>query len=142
MWIPKTEEELKLDEKKREKGAISSGLFFFFFIPFIFTFQDKFIGTQAYRGAPLESTLTWTQILGTLPNLFFISSIGGIIFYLAFRKLNEITTQVCLNCGKLKRFNKKIENCDCGGKLRLLNEMKWIEDKKHINDNDETKENI
>jgi hypothetical protein len=126
MWIPKTEDELKFDEKKREKNARFSGLFFFFFIPVITTLQNKFIGTQAYRGAPLESTLTWTQIIPTLPNLFFISSIGGILSYLAFRKFNEFTTQVCLKCGKLKRF-KKNENCDCGGKLRLLNEMKWIE---------------
>jgi hypothetical protein len=81
MWIPKTEEELKLDEKKREKNAIFSGLFFFLFLPFIITLQNKFIGTQAYRGAPLESTLTWTQILGNLPNLFFFSSIGGILIY-------------------------------------------------------------
>lgn len=126
MWIPKTEDELKFDEKKREKNARFSGLFFFFFIPVITTLQNKYIGTQAYRGAPLESTLTWTQIIPTLPNLFFISSIGGILSYLAFRKFNEFTTQACLKCGKLKRF-KKNENCDCGGKLRLLNEMKWIE---------------
>jgi len=126
MWIPKTEEELKLDEKKREKNARFSGLFLFFFLPFISTFQNKFIGTQAYRGAPLESTLTWSQILGTLPYLFFISSIGGILLYLTFRKFNEFTTQVCIKCGKLKRF-KKNTYCDCGGKLRLLNEMKWIE---------------
>lgn len=126
MWIPKTEDELKFDEKKREKNARFSGFFFFFLIPFISTLQNKFIGTQAYRGASLESTMTWTQVLSTLPTLFFFSSIGGILFYIGFRKFNNISTQVCLKCGKLKRF-KRNENCDCGGKLRLLNEMKWIE---------------
>ena len=140
MWKPKTKEELLKEERKQEKDAKLLGVFVFLFIPFMLTVLSKFIGTQAYRGAPIESTLTWTEVLGDLPNLFFISSIGGIIFYLAFRKLNEITTQVCLNCGKLKRFNKNIENCDCGGELRLLNEMKWIENK-NINDYDKTKEN-
>jgi len=42
MWIPKTEDELKFDEKKREKNARFSGLFFFFFIPVITTLQNKF----------------------------------------------------------------------------------------------------
>ncbi len=137
MWEPKTENELLQDEKKKEKDAKFIGLLFFFLIPFILTFQNKFIGTQAYRGAPLGQTLSWTQILEALPKMFFLSSIGGILLYLAIRKFNYITTQVCTNCGKLRRFKKNEKcNCKCGGEFRLLSEMKWVENKKQEQNKD------
>lgn len=124
MWLPKTEEELKYDERKREKKAKISGLFLFIFFPLIMSFKNKFLGTR--KGILFDSTLTWSQIFDDLPNLFLISIIGGILVYIGFRKYNEVSTHVCLKCGKLKQF-KKHDKCDCGGELRLLNEMKWIE---------------
>ncbi|MHB9141385.1 MAG: hypothetical protein ACYC25_05885 [Paludibacter sp.] len=137
MWEPKTENELLQDEKKKEKDAKFIGIFFFLLLPFILTVLNKFIGTQAYRGAPFGQTLSWTQILEVLPKMFFLSSIGGILMYLAFRKFNNITTQVCPKCGKLRQF-KKNDNCDCecGGEFRLLSEMKWIENKKQEQNKD------
>lgn len=124
MWIPKTEEELKSEERKREKNARHSALFFFVFLPMAAILKYKFLGS--YNGKLLESTLTWPQIFEMLPNIFLISCLGGILAYIGFRKFNEVTTQVCLKCGKLKQF-KKNENCECGGKLKMLNEMKWSE---------------
>ena len=126
MWKPKTDEELNLDLKQREKTARLCGILCVFLFLILEVFVNKFIGTQAYRGASFGPTMTWMQILRMIPRLLSFSSIGGILIYLALRKFNNNTTQICLKCGKLKRFNK-VEDCDCGGKFRLLNEMKWIE---------------
>ncbi len=125
MWIPKTEEELNIEEKKKEKDALRSGLFFFIFFPLIVTFSQKFIGTQ--KGVLFDFTLSWSQILENLPRLFIISAICGIVVYIGFRKFNTVSTLVCLKCGKLIKYKKNIK-CDCGGELRMLNEMKWSED--------------
>jgi len=129
MWKPKTKDELLKEERKKEKDAKLIGVFFFLFIPFLLTVLTKFIGTQAYRGAPLGQTLSWTEILRTLPFMFFVSSIGGILMYLTFRKYNYVSTQVCPKCGKIRPLDKN-ENCACGGKFRLLSEMKWVENDK------------
>ena len=126
MWIPKTDEELKVDIKQREKTARYCGMLIFFLIPVFELVQNKFFGTQAYRGASFGPTLSWVQIFNMMPGMLCISSIGGILFYLALRKYNINTTKLCPKCGKLKRFNK-VENCECGGKFRLLNELKWID---------------
>jgi hypothetical protein len=131
MWKPKTKEELLKEERKKEKDAKLLGVFVFLFIPFMLTVLNKFIGTQAYRGAPLGPTLSWATLLRTLPFMFSMSSIFGILMYLTFRKYKYNSTQVCPKCGKLKQV-KKNENCDCdcGGKFRLLSEMKWVENDK------------
>ncbi|MDD4971960.1 MAG: hypothetical protein PHT07_21245 [Paludibacter sp.] len=133
MWVPKTDEELKFDLKQREKDAKLTGILVFSLILIFEVIQNKFVGTLAYRGASLGPTMTWQEILRMIPELLPFMSIGGILFYLAIRKFNNNTTQVCTKCGKLKRFDK-VEICDCGGKFRLLNEMKWIE-------NNESKQN-
>ena len=131
MWKPKTKEELLKEERKKEKDAKLIGVFVFLFIPFMLTVLSKFIGTQAYRGAPLGPTLSWSKLLGTLPFMFSMSSIFGILMYLTLRKYNYNSTQVCPICGKLKQVKKnENENCDCGGKFRFLSEMKWVENDK------------
>jgi len=132
MWEPKTEEELNLDKKEREKTAKICGIIIFSLFLILEILQNKFLGTQAYRGASLGPTMTWIEIIRIIPRLSLFSSIFGILVYLSFRKFNNYTTQICTKCGKLKRYNKK-EDCDCGGKFRLINEMKWVEDSKKIN---------
>ena len=130
MWIPKTKEELKLEKKKIEKDARLSCLFFIFYFPFILVLYFKFIGTK--HGILFDFTVGWTKILDILPNLFYISSIGGIIIYFVSRKFNNVSSQVCLKCEKKQKFKKNNNTCDCGGELRLLNEMKWVENNDQI----------
>lgn len=131
MWEPKTKEELQKEERKREKDAKIFGVFVFLLIPFTLTVLSKFIGIPAYRGAPLGPTISWSTLIKTLPFMFSMSSILGILIYLSYRKYNYNSTHVCPKCGKLKQV-KKNENCDCdcGGKFRLLSEMKWVENDK------------
>ena len=126
MWIPKTEQELRLEKKNREKNAIYGGLLIFLSIPALLILKDKFIGTGGFKGAPFGATLSWEEILETLPQSFFASSIGGIISYILYRKIKPSTTQICLKCGKIKQFSKNT-TCECNGKLKFLNEMKWVE---------------
>ena len=124
MWILKTKEELKIEEKKREKVALRSGILFFIFFPIITSLGQKFVGT--HKGVIFDFTLSWSQIFENLPELFTISAVFGIVIYIVFRKFNDDSSRGCLKCGKLTK-NKKDIKCDCGGELRKLNEMKWVE---------------
>ena len=125
MWLPKTKEELNFNEKKKEKDALCSGFLFFIFFPIIVSLGQKFLGT--HKGVIFDFTLSWSQIFENLPELFTISAVFGIVIYIVIRKFNDDSSRVCLKCGKLTK-NKKDIKCDCGGELRKLNEMKWVED--------------
>lgn len=128
MWIPKSNEEIKNENIKKEKSARKTGIFssIFFFLLLIVDF--KYIGTKRGLGdnSLFGPTMTWTEILDYLPLHFFLCLLIGLSFYFYNRKFRQVSSLLCDSCGKIKRFDK-IKDCDCGGHFVMLDDMKWIE---------------
>lgn len=128
MWIPKSNEEIKNENIKKEKSArktgIYSALFFFFFLLIIY----KFVGTKRGLGdnTLIVPTMTWSEIMNYMPFHFFLCIFIGLSFYLYNRKFRQVSSLLCDSCGEIKRFDK-IKDCDCGGHFVMLDDMKWIE---------------
>lgn len=135
MWIPKTDEELKVLAKEQEKIARVAGLAGALTIILILIIDAKYIGVKIEKfPIPLTQPIfTWSQILKSLPRISIIGLVFGIFSYFGMMKMRQITTLICPKCKKIKACDK-VKDCDCGARFVFLDEMKWIEDNEPEND--------
>lgn len=127
MWIPKTEEELKLMAKKKEKIARIIGLLFPVFLFIFSTIYERYIDTTEVRHASLGPALSWSQVIDNLPISIVVYVFVGMLAYLIVKKLNSTTKVVCQKCGKVKKVDH-VNDCACGGHFTSIDEIKWVEE--------------
>ena len=151
-------EETKEAEKKRNEPKYWRGIkltpinsailaflgFFAFVFIFIMSFELIFGEARGHRWLPTpRNNVSLSDIPQELPFYFFMATTLGIIFAILiffFEKAeisdkykgwihNNVTTQLCQKCHKVKADNG-IYTCDCGGEYILITKMKWVEPEK------------
>jgi len=119
MWILKSDEEWKSDEKrKRIRSFVSATIFIFTLI----VFSEK-IGYRGYAFTPKS----WQEILENLP--FYISFSLAFGFVATPFMLIHFTGKgrICINCDKIAEDSKE-KMCSCGNQFFDLDKVKWVED--------------
>jgi hypothetical protein len=120
MWIKCTEEEIVAAKSKAKRKrlylAIFIGVLCFAFITFTH-------GKWSYRYGSFSVTLK--EMPFRLPFGIIAGIVIAWLFYRRLKKAN-ITTVICLNCGKTKYEDAESE-CACGGHFEDVITMKWVD---------------
>jgi hypothetical protein len=135
MWIRKTEEELKNEEriKSNSKFKIShQGPFAVFLGTFICLLITDITGED--RLPPSEKPMSISEIFYNLPHtLLFCSIMAGLVYLWQYYNRENIfdkeesPTVICDKCN-ISKTQDGNNNCKCGGEYISIKEMKWIED--------------
>ncbi|MGA2052456.1 MAG: hypothetical protein ABSH19_04005 [Opitutales bacterium] len=121
MWVERTPEDLARAKRKRQSARFAVAVFagLVFAVVHLFVEHHRYVTTYI----PLD------QVGPRVSGSVFIGVIVGIVVYSFWGKGLRKQNSVCPQCDKLKPKDG-ISQCECGGRFRNADEMKWIDDEK------------